>query len=50
MLENFYLVCAVMGFFSLGAILGLFSRGKQQHVYLTYIPSIIGSFLAIILS
>jgi len=50
LLENFYLVYAVVGFFSLGAVLGLFSRGKQQHVFLTYIPSIIGSFLAIVLS
>ncbi len=50
MLENFYLVYAIVGFFSLGATFGLFSRGKPQHVYLTYIPSIIGSFLAIILS
>jgi hydrogenase-4 component B len=50
LLENFHLVYAIVGFFSLGAILGLFSRGKSQHVYLTYIPSIIGSFLAVILS
>ena len=50
MIENSYILYAVIGFFSLGAILGLFSRGKQQHVYLTYIPAAIGSLLAIILS
>jgi len=50
LIENSYILYAVIGFFSLGAILGLFYRGKQQHVYLTYIPSAIGSFLAVILS
>ena len=50
MLENLYIVYSVIGFFSLGAIMGLFSRGKKQHVYFTYIPATIGSFLTIVLS
>ena len=50
MLEQLYLVCAIFVFFSLGATLGLFTRGKKQHVYFTYIPAAIGSFLAIALS
>ncbi|MFQ5498016.1 MAG: hypothetical protein ACE5DU_09050, partial [Nitrosopumilus sp.] len=50
MLENLYIVYAVIVSFSLGAALGMFSRGKKQHVYYTYIPAAIGSFLAIVLS
>jgi len=49
-MENLYIVYAIIGFFSLGATLGLFTRGKKQHVYFTYIPAAIGSFLAIVLS
>ena len=50
MIENLYIVYVVIGFFSLGATLGLFTRGKKHHVYFTYIPAAIGSFLAIVLS
>jgi len=50
LLENLSIVYAVIAFFSLGATLGIFSRGKNQHVYFTYIPAAIGSFLAIVLS
>ncbi len=50
MLESLYLVYAIFGFFSLGAISSLFTRGKKQHVYFAYIPAAIGSFLAIVLS
>ncbi len=50
MLELLYLVLVILGFFSLGATLGMFTRGKKQHVYFTYIPAVIGSFLTIVLS
>ncbi|NOJ29885.1 MAG: hydrogenase 4 subunit B [Nitrososphaeraceae archaeon] len=36
--------------FSLGAVIGLFTRGHKNNVYFTYIPAIIASFLTIVLS
>lgn len=50
MSENLYIVYVIFSLFSLGALLGIFARRKKHHTYFTYIPSALGSFLAIILS
>ncbi|MBI5859790.1 MAG: hypothetical protein HZB73_03665 [Nitrosarchaeum sp.] len=50
MLENLFIVYAIFAFFSLGATLGLFTRGQKYHAYFTYIPSVFASLLTIILS
>ena len=41
---------AIFAIFSLGATLGLFTRGQKYHVYFTYLPSSFASLLTIILS
>jgi hydrogenase-4 component B len=43
-------VYAIFAIFSLGATLGLFTRGQKYSTYFTYIPSAVGSLLTIILS
>jgi len=50
MVENLFIVYAIFAFFSLGATLGLFTRGQKYHTYFTYIPSAFASVLTIILS
>lgn len=50
MSENLSILYVIIAFFSLGATLGLFTRGQKYHTYFTYIPSAFASFLTIILS
>jgi hydrogenase-4 component B len=48
--ENLFIIYAIFIFFSIGATLGLFTRGQKYNTYFTYIPSAFASFLTIILS
>lgn len=50
MSENLSLLITIIALFSLGASLGLFSRGNKHHTYLTFIPSTIASFLTVVLA
>lgn len=50
MSENLFIIYAIFIFFSIGATLGLFTRGQKYNTYFTYIPSAFASFLTIILS
>lgn len=50
MSENLFILYVIFAFFSLGATLGLFTRGQKYHACFTYIPSAFASFLTIILS
>jgi hydrogenase-4 component B len=48
--ENLFIIYAIFIFFSIGATLGLFTRGQKYNTYFTYIPSAFASFLTIVLS
>ena len=50
MSENLFIIYAIFIFFSIGATLGLFTRGQKYNTYFTYIPSAFASLLTIVLS